>query len=266
MRLGISSYTYGWAVGTEQQRPPDALGARELIDTARALGVRVVQLCDNLPTATWEAANVEKIAHEAKRAGVAIEVGTRGTGPDHLRHFCEIARRLGSPILRLVIDTTDDHPDLDEVQRRLREAMSKGIAIAIENHDRFPAEALARLVSEFPREQVGICLDTANSLGVPEILERVVERLGPYVLNLHLKDFAITRLPHMQGFAVEGRPLDQGKLDVPGLLARLKDFGRDPNAILELWTPPEARMSDTLSKEARWAEQSVAAARQWITR
>ena len=54
MRLGISSYTYGWAVGTDTHRPPGALTAHDLIDRAAAFGVRVVQLCDNLPAATYE--------------------------------------------------------------------------------------------------------------------------------------------------------------------------------------------------------------------
>jgi sugar phosphate isomerase/epimerase len=265
MRLGISSYTYGWAVGTEHHRPPNPVGALDLIRKARTLGVSVVQLCDNLPAETWDTKSVESIAQEAERAGISIELGTRGTAPDHLRHFCEIGRRLGSAILRVVIDTPDDHPDEAEVKRRLREALSKDISIAIENHDRFPAETLASLVREFPKGRVGICLDTANSLGVPESLETVVESLGPYVINLHLKDFAVSRLPHTQGFTVDGRPLGAGKLDVRWLLRQLKDLGRDPNAILELWTPPEALMGDTLSKETRWAKQSVAAARQWIS-
>ena len=75
----------------------------------------------------------------------------------------------------------------------------------------------------------------------------------------------MTRFPHLQGFTVEGRPLGDGMLDVPWLLSRLKAFGREFNAIVEQWVPPEATKEETIRKERRWAEQSVSAARQWIS-
>jgi 3-oxoisoapionate decarboxylase len=268
MRLGISSYTYGWAVGTEGNRPADALTAWDLIDRATQLGVRVVQLCDNLPAATFDEASAERLTARAAAAGVSLELGTRGCAPEHVRRFCRLARRMASPVLRLVLDTPDDHPSEDEVVRRLRavadDCAKMGVTLAIENHDRFRSATLARIVREAGLDRVGICLDTVNSFGALEGPEVVVETLGPYVVNLHLKDFAVTRFPHLQGFTVEGRPAGQGMLDIPWLLGRLRAFGRDPSAILELWTPPEPDPAATLRKEAAWARVSVEAVRQWI--
>jgi hypothetical protein len=34
-------------------------------------------------------------------------------------------------------------------------------------------------------------------------------------------------------------------------------LGLDPNAILELWTPPEETLSATIAKEDAWAVKSV---------
>jgi hypothetical protein len=34
-------------------------------------------------------------------------------------------------------------------------------------------------------------------------------------------------------------------------------MGRDPNAILELWTPPAGTQAETVAKEATWARESV---------
>jgi hypothetical protein len=59
------------------------------------------------------------------------------------------------------------------------------------------------------------------------------------------------------GFVVEGRPAGQGRLDVPWLLERLRAAGRDANAILEQWPPPEATTHQTIAKEKAWARQSV---------
>jgi L-ribulose-5-phosphate 3-epimerase UlaE len=61
----------------------------------------------------------------------------------------------------------------------------------------------------------------------------------------------------MMGFVVEGTPAGQGRLDVPWVLGRLREFGRECNAILELWTPPEADIDATIAKEQAWAEASV---------
>ena len=131
------------------------------------------------------------------------------------------------------------------------------VCLAIENHDRFPVRALARIMERVGSRHVGICLDTVNSFGALEGPEVVVEALGPWTVNLHVKDFAISRASHMMGFAVEGRPAGQGRLNIPWLIGRLRAMGRDPNAILELWTPPDAALSDTLAKEEAWAAASV---------
>ena len=270
MRLGISSYTYGWAVGTDGDRPAGAPTAIDLVDRATQLNVRVLQLCDNLPGDTWRDDTVEALAARARAAGVSIEVGTRGTDPSHLRRFVDIARRLGSPILRLVIDAPGDHPPPREAMRRIgsvgRDLEAARVDLAIENHDRFPAAELGGMVFHLRESGVraGVCLDTANSLGAGEGFRVVVAELRDWVRNLHLKDFAVVRLPHMQGFTIEGRPAGAGMLDIPWVLEHVKGHGRDPSVILELWTPPEPYVADTIRKEAEWARQSVEAVRRWV--
>jgi len=66
------------------------------------------------------------------------------------------------------------------------------------------------------------------------------------------------------GFTLEGRPAGEGRLDIPGVLTHLRAFGRRPNAILELWTPPEENLAATIAKEADWAARSLAYLRQLI--
>lgn len=268
MRLGIGSYTYGWAVGMEGNRPSAAMTALGLIDRAVSLGVSVVQLCDNLPASEFHPDATTRIAEHAARHGVQIQVGTRGSRPDHLRSLVRIAGGFGSPVLRLVIDEPGDQPSLAEAARRLRairnELENCEVTLALENHDRFTASQLADLIQRIESDRVGVCLDTVNSFGALEGPRVVVETLAPHVVNLHLKDFAVIRVPYLQGFVIEGRPLGQGMLDVPWVLERLSHCGRDPDAIIEHWVPPEASVEDTVRKESDWAEQSVRAARKWI--
>jgi sugar phosphate isomerase/epimerase len=269
MRLGIGSYTYGWSVGVPGlPPPPQPLTAAGLLDRAAGLGVRVVQIADNLPLDRLGAGELDALARDAGRLGIDLEVGTRGIDPDRLRRYAGIAARLRSPILRTLIDTADHRPDPYEVVETLRPVMPYferlGICLAIENHDRFRAAILVDILDRVESPKVGICLDTANSIGCVENLDTLVAVLGARTVNLHLKDHCIFRPSHHNGFVVEGRPAGRGQLDVPRLLSSIRILGRDPNVILELWTPPEATPAETVAKEEAWARESVGYLRQFL--
>jgi sugar phosphate isomerase/epimerase len=102
-----------------------------------------------------------------------------------------------------------------------------------------------------------VCLDTVNSFGSLEGPAVVVETLGRYVVNLHVKEFVIRRMSHNMGFVISGAPAGQGMLDVPWLLAKLRGYGREFNAIIETWLAPESSMAATVAQEADMTQQSV---------
>jgi len=268
MQLGISSYAYAWAVGVPGYPPAQPMDALDLLNRAASLGVSVVQIADNLPLGSLTPAELDELAQSAEKLDIAIEVGTRGIAHEHLLNYLRLARLLGSPILRVVVDTPHSHPSDDEVVARIREFVPElernEVVLAIENHDRFTAQCLALIVERINSSFVGVCLDTVNTLGALQGPEVVVDALAPWTVNLHIKDFTISRVDHLMGFLVEGCPAGQGMLDVPWLLRRISEAGRDPNAILELWTTPEATVEETVAKEDRWASASIAYLRQFI--
>jgi sugar phosphate isomerase/epimerase len=261
MRLGIGSYTYPWAVGIPGHRPARPLTATDLLDKAAQLGVSVVQICDNLPLEALSEPQLEELRRAARQREIAVEVGTRGIFPDHLRRQLDLARYFASPILRVVIDTPAHHPSLDEVVHLLSPWRSEleraDICLAIENHDRFTAGQFRDMVTRLDSHHIGICLDTVNSFGALEGPATIVAALVPWVVNLHVKEFSIRRVDHQLGFVIEGCPAGQGRLDVPWLLQELHRAGRTPNLILEQWPAPESSLEATIAKEAQWAAASV---------
>ncbi len=261
MKLGIGTYTYTWAIGVPGHPPAVPLSAGDLLDRAAELGVRVVQFADNLPLDRFEPDALESLRTKARSLGIQIELGTRGISHSHLLRYIELAGFFRSPILRVVIDTTDHHPAEDEIIDRLRKILPdlerSGLQLAIENHDRFPAAALLRILDRTGSASVGVCLDTVNSLGALEGPELILDVLGPRTINLHIKDFVIARASHAMGFTLEGRPAGEGLLNVPRVLQQLTRLGRDPNAILELWTPPGHDLEETISREQSWAAKSI---------
>jgi len=267
--LGLGSYAYAWAIGvqgyTQPQNPMDVFA---FVRRANELGLHLVQIADNLPLHELNADQRKAIVEETQKLEIAVEVGIRGIQPENVRQYLAIAREFQSPILRVVVDAANFEPEHDEIIEIVRgllpELEATNVILAIENHDRFKAQTLKAILDAIDSPFVGICLDTVNSFGSLEGPEIVVNTLGPYVVNLHIKDFHIGRIDHNMGFLLQGTPAGKGMLDIPWLMNKLNDFGRGYNAILELWPPPENDMEATIRKENAWAEESVQLLRQWI--
>jgi sugar phosphate isomerase/epimerase len=261
MRLGIGTYTYTWAVGVPGHMPDERLTAADLVKKTNAAGLRCLQIADNLPLEQLTTEQRHELAELAQGRRVAIEVGARRMTGEHLSRLIDMAAFFGSHTLRFVIDGPGYEPSVDDVVGVIREALPRlreaGVRLAIENHDRLLAEEFREIVKRTDEEQVGICLDSVNSMGAGEAVREVARVLAPYALNLHLKDFTVRRVSHMMGFVVEGTPAGQGMLDIPWLLEEVESHGRCESAILELWTPPESDAAKTVAKEARWAEDSL---------
>jgi sugar phosphate isomerase/epimerase len=168
----------------------------------------------------------------------------------------------------VVIDTAESEPTIDEVVESLHQVLldfsRANVHLAIENHDRFTAAMLAQIIERCRGHNVGICLDTANSIGCGEDVSTLLRTLGPWIVNVHVKDYCAPRLPHKKGFMIEGCPAGQGILDIPQLLADVSRFGRDPNVILELWPAPEATIEQSIAKENDWTLKSIRYLRQLI--
>lgn len=269
MQLGISSYTFTWAVGVPEHLPARPLTPYDLIDKACELQVPVLQIADNLPLEELEPEEIIKIRDYAKSKGIAIEMGGKGLTIRHTLQCLHVAEQLGSPVLRMVIDDAKFQPKLPEViaiiNSLLTDFRRKNIRLAIENHDRFKAREFLEIVRKTDPALVGICLDSVNSMGAGEGFETVLEILAPCTINLHVKDFTIRRVNHKMGFVIEGCPAGKGMLNVAHLISAIKRQSNCNSAILELWTPPEENLQETIEKEEKWAVESISFLKSVIT-
>jgi hypothetical protein len=262
MQLGISSYTYTWAVGMPGAMPDDPLSVCGLLEKACKSNISLVQIADNLPiekNLTEE--DLDLLLDFAVEKGISMELGGRGLTPEHTLKCLKTAEIIRSPILRMVIDGINYEPEIKEIKSIIRELLpefiSRKIRLAIENHDRLKAKEFEDIIQSVGSEWVGICLDSVNSMGAGEGFETASEILLPYTFNLHIKDFTIFRLPHKMGIIIEGRPAGKGMLNIPDLISKASESGICESAILELWTPPEQTLEMTIKKEQLWAEESI---------
>jgi sugar phosphate isomerase/epimerase len=261
MKLGISSYTYTWAVGVPGSMPEDPLSVCGLLEKAYSSGIKLVQIADNLPVEKLTEDELELLLDYSVEKGISLEMGGRGLTPEHTIKCLLAAQAIRSPILRMVIDSTGYEPSIPEIEGIIKDLLpefrSRRIKLAIENHDRLKAREFAGIINSIGSEWVGICLDSVNSMGAGEGFETVSDILIPYTINLHIKDFTIRRVSHKMGIIIEGAPAGTGMLNIPDLLLRTSQNGLCKSAILELWTPPEPEIESTILKEEKWAQESL---------
>jgi len=262
VKLGLGSYALAWSIGVPGHLPERPLDVFGFVETAARHGFTLVQIADNLPLTRMAEAELVRLETHLRALNLEVELGARGIREGNLERHLELSHRFGAALLRVVVDGPDHHPSAGEVVQTLRDVLSlfeaAGVTLAVENHDRFSARTLADIVEALGSPFVGICLDTVNSFGALEGPEVVIETLGPFVMNLHVKDFVVRRVDHSMGFTITGTPAGQGSLDLPGLLGSLTAWGRNPNLILELWPTPEPELAATLEKERFWLEDSAA--------
>ena len=261
MQLGISSYTFPWAVGVENNRPASPLTAFDLLDYAFDNEIYFLQIGDNLPLHLLTEQELFSLKQNADEKKIKLQVGTRALKHDHILQYVSIAKALGSSFLRVVIDDNNFKPSVPEViqtiQSLLPHLKQTGVCLAIENHDRFTAEILKTIIEQTDPSLVCICLDTANSFGAGQSIKEITQVLSPYVINLHIKDFTVSRLSHKMGFSIQGCPAGDGILDIEWLI---REFSNHPGcavATLEVWSNPDETLEKTLQKEKAWVKKSI---------
>ena len=261
MKLGISSFTFPWTIGGIEPEHPVSMSALELLERAHDLKADVLQIADNLPIGGLSDDELLKLKTQADVYGIAIEVGTRGIKSENISNFLHIAQLLGSPILRVVIDSKGHEPSITEIVELLKpfesEFKSAGIKLAIENHDRLTCAEFNEIIDKAGPDWIGICLDTVNSLGAVEAPNTVIPALAPRAINVHMKDFEIVRTNGQMGFTVRGTALGEGRLDVAEVIAAVGGAKRDITSVIELWTPRQDSYAATVELENNWAKISV---------
>ena len=261
MKLGISSFTFPWAIGGIEADYPVAMSALELLERAHEFKADVLQIADNLPIGGLTDGELLKLKAQADNYGIALEVGTRGIKSENISNFLRIAQLLGSPILRVVIDSKGHEPSITEIVDLLKPFEPKfkaaDIKLAIENHDRLTCAEFNAIIDQVGSDWVGICLDTVNSLGAIEAPNTVIPALAPRAINVHMKDFEIVRTNGQMGFTVRGTALGEGRLDVAEVIAAVGGAKRDITSVIELWTPRQDSYAATVELENNWAKISV---------
>jgi 3-oxoisoapionate decarboxylase len=264
VKLGIASWSVPWSIGVaEYPRPERPLDSMGLLERATEVNVSVVQIADNLALQELRDTELDRLREAASSRALTLEAGTRSLDPEHLAKYIAIANRIGARLLRTVSSGVMCSPQqLAAAETSIRQVLPalerEGVTLAIENNEAFSAPEFAGLVKRIANPHVGICLDTANSLGRPETLQTVVENLAEHAVVLHAKDYDIRRIDTRMGFSIFGTPVGEGRVDFDWVLGELRRRGRtEISVIIEHWPPFSGTIEETLRIEEEWLARSL---------
>ncbi len=271
MKLGIGTYCYMWSIGfrfgDKEAKPQHPMSAMDLMERAIELGVHLVQYGPNLPLAALREDEMDALLARARAGDVEFEVGTRGLETDHLCRQIELCKRVGSKLLRTIPEIDGKGMEAADIPHYLRAILPvlerEQITLGLEN-GKIPCRELAAALDAVQSPRVGVVLDMANSLAVPEGWKEVTQVLAPYTVCLHHKEFVVQRFWHMMGFTVWGAPAGQGQVDTPWLFKTLDDAGATYNVILEVWPPEQPELEETIRLEDAWVRESLPYLRQFV--
>ncbi|MCU1407595.1 MAG: hypothetical protein JWQ43_3898 [Glaciihabitans sp.] len=257
--IGLSTYAFFWQFS---ELAPQPLTLPEMLQRTHDLDTNLFQICDYAPLLNYSAAELRDLKAMADDLGIQLELGTRGVLTDHLATYLHLADALGATMVRSMINTADHQPSLSEAEALLKIALpayeAAGVTLALETYEQVASRDLVALVEAVGSSHLGICLDPANSVAALENPVDVIDRCAPYVVNMHVKDFAFTRRGGWVGFTLEGAELGTGLLDYGHLMATVQPESRGINRIVEHWLPWQGDFEETSRMENLWNVNNLA--------
>lgn len=251
--------------------PDHVMTPLDLIDKAVEFGVSVVQFGDNMPLEVYGDEELERIRSYAEKRGIELEAGLRKATLERLAAYIGITHKIGARILRLITDGVDFVPEFEEFCQILESVVplleETCVTLGIENHDRFHSSEYAKMVERVNHPNVGLTVDSVNSLSIEEPLAEVLRNMAPYCVCLHLKDYVIKRYNGGGGLKITGACPGTGRLDFRGCYEEVcRRSTADFNVILEAWMEPCETLEETLRQEDDWAREGVRLLKQLIAK
>jgi L-ribulose-5-phosphate 3-epimerase len=154
--------------------------------------------------------------------------------------YCERAARLGIPVVRAFAGDAKEGLSLRDVEARITEAFGDvirrvqglGVIVGIENHGRLANNGmfLRRVIETVASPKLGMTVDTGNFYDVgytPEQIDRFIQLLAPYIVNVHVKD-----VTYQEG-GIALVPAGRGMVNLPRLFALLQGVGYEGAIVSE---------------------------------
>ncbi len=222
-----------------------ALDAFALVDLAAEHGLQGIETPLQRIAPDLGDVTLRRFRNALESAGLSLVVDTPVVETEVLCQALPVAASLGARVVRAMPSNVLEGAragyaggwpkHLDDLKRRIAEVVplleSLQLVLALENHQDVDSSELVELC-EVGGPRVGVTLDVANPLAVGEDLLEFARRVGPWIRNVHLKDYRIHATP--SGFRLVRCALGQGVVPFAELLPMLAEVAPDAPLNIEL--------------------------------
>ena len=233
---GMLGAEYGFAASVSLDGHPS-----KIRDMAAAAGVELTAFCahanllDPAAPDTYGTADIIKAIRLASLLGIKHVITTDGDPKTEFGENLSKSEKIFSICEKLYTP--------------VRWAAELGVELLLETHGQITdnVETMGEVLDSLGHEEnVGICLDTGNSwLGGADPMDYIKTMPGR-IKHVHWKDMAADmeeKRGEMFGCGMAVIPLGDGVIDIPGIVAALKDCGFDGATTLEIAGPDNVRLS-----------------------
>ncbi len=197
------------------------------------------------------------IHKRAQAAGILLTGAEYGPpSPEIFRRQVQAAQELGMTVVRHAFQPfigLQERIPVEGLQEALRQAAEiyrgTGLRYALENHQDYTSDELLAALEMTDSPDVGIFLDTGNSIALLEDPVETARKLAPFTFGVHLKEYAV--LPGPGGFQLLGVPLGSGVVDNPTILKILHDHAPPGTLPVLLENPLECCSVNLFSEPVR---------------
>lgn len=228
--FGIA-YTAGYVGRGTPRGNPAPLGANELLELTARHNLSSLELPPSFIEANEDEQALRSFRSRADELGIALVVAGPKLETEALRQSIAVAKTLGATTIRTVLSSMlcgDRAPigGLAGWQKHLAaqaeilksvasHAENEGIRIGVENHQDATSADLIWLCETIGSPNIGVVLDTGNPLAVAEDPIEFAQRILPYLVHAHLKDYWMVSTE--QGYRLVHCPIGAGVVDFAAL-------------------------------------------------
>ena len=247
--FGVSAYGFPCSCGFVQRGDcaplMEPLTAWALIDLATTHDLTSVELPLSGMFPDLAPDTIDRLRATLAERNLALVVDTGVIDPVALQAILPLAARAGARIVRATLSTILEgaraqlaggwQAHVEEIQRRIAAVRplleAHDLILAIENHQDATSDDLLMLCAA-GGDHIGITLDVANPLAVGEEPLAFARKVGPWIRNVHLKDYRVYATP--SGYRLARCALGQGVIAFADLLALLREVAPDAPQHIEL--------------------------------
>jgi 3-oxoisoapionate decarboxylase len=269
MRVGLNPFGTTYMMGIHPQSGRTPITSDQFMDLAVEAGLQGVEMHPLL----FKGADLNAIAHRAREQNLYITIAASGFDPNQLSTAIDLAVNVGATTVRTAVGGAKLGGDrremagkwqvfLKEVLSGLAKATSvaesKGVVLALENHQDLASEELTWLCEQISSPNFGITFDTGSTLATAEEPVDFANRMAPYIKHVHLKDYYVYLSE--EGYRLVRCPIGQGVVCFPALFNIFEKIS--PNLTMSIEGGAlEARHTRVLAEDY-WPEYPIRSALQ----